>query len=174
MGPKKRFKRNFTLLESLPNELFLDIFSYLSSVDAVFAFSQLNNRFQCLTLNYSNTFDFKLVSKKKFDHVIRQHDMHRWRSLRLSDDDKTPGQVTYFCQSFSFNENISQLQTLSIINTKSDTALLFLRQLTLFTHLVSLSIGFVCGQTVPLVQLCSLKHLVINSCTHTKWMMVGN
>ena len=174
MVPRKRFKRDPTLLESLPNELFIDIFGFLSSVDTVCAFSRLNHRFQCLTLKYCYTFDFKSVRKAKFDYVIRQHDIHRWRSLRLSDDDKTPGQVTNFCQLFSFTENISQLQTLSIINTNSNTALLCLRQLTSFTHLVSLSIGFVCGKNIPFVELCSLKHLVINSCGHSNWMKVGN
>jgi len=174
MTSPKRFKRNVTLIESLPNELFLEIFGYLTNVDNVCTFSRLNKRFQCLILHYCYTFDFQSVSKAKFDYVIQQHDIHRWRSLRLSDDDNTPGQVTHFCRLFSFAVYISQLEVLSIINMKSNTALIFLPQLTSFTHLVSLSIGSVCGNSIPLLQLPSLKYLVINSCMHSKWMKVGH
>ncbi len=169
---KKRFKRDVTLIEYLPNELFLEVFNYLTDVDAVCAFSRLNTRFQSLTLDYCYTLDFQSVSKAKFDYVIRQHDIHRWRSLRLSDDDKTPGQVTHFCRLFSFAKHISQLQTLSLIHIKSSTALIFLPQLTSFTHLVSLSLGSVCGNSIRNLELPSLKHLVINSCMHSKWMTV--
>jgi hypothetical protein len=172
MVPKKRFKRDATSIEHLPNELILEIFNYLTNVDAVCAFTRLNQRFQALTLKYCNTFDFKSVSKAKFDYVIRYHNIHQWRSLRLSDDDNTPGQVTHFCRLFPFAEYISQLEVLSIIHTKPKAALMFLPQLTLFPHLVSLSIGSVCGKSIPSLEFHSLKHLVINSCMHTQWMKV--
>jgi hypothetical protein len=173
MVPKKRFKRDVTSIEYLPNELFVEVFNYLPDVDVVCAFSRLNQRFQSLTLKYCDTFDFKSVSKAKFDYVIRYHDMHRWKSLRLSDDDSTPGQVTHFCQIFSFKKYISQLKVLSIINMKSKIALNILSQLTSFSHLVSLSIGSVCGKSIPFLQLDSLKHLVINSCLHNQWIKVN-
>ncbi|CAF2388431.1 unnamed protein product [Rotaria sp. Silwood2] len=170
MISRKRFKRNLTSFEILPNEILVEIFSYLSDVDTVYAFSRLNKRFQYLILNCCYTFDFKSVNKTKFTYVIQQHDMYRWQSLRLSDDDNTPGQVTYFCQLFSLTENISQLKSLSIINIKPNSVSLFLSYLTLFTHLVSLSIGFVCGKTIPFIELPTLKYLVINSCMHSNWM----
>ena len=174
MVSRKRFKREATSIERLPNELFVEIFSYLTNVDAVCAFTKLNQRFQALTLKYCNAFDFKSVSKAKFDYVIRYHNIHQWRSLRLSDDDNTPGQVTHFCRSlFPFERYISQLQTLSIIHTKPKAALAFLPQLTLFPHLVSLSMGSVCGKSIPLLECRTLKRLAINSCTHTQWMKVN-
>lgn len=173
MVPKKRFKRDATSIERLPNELFLEIFNYLTNVDAVCAFSRLNQRFQALTLKYCDAFDFKSVSKAKFDYVIQHHNIHQWRSLRLSDDDNTPGQVTHFCRVFPFAEYISQLEVLSIIHTKPKAALIVLRQLTLFPHLVSLSIGSVCGKSIPLLEFHSLKHVAINSCMHTQWMKVN-
>jgi hypothetical protein len=172
MSLRKRFKRDPTLLEHLPNELVVEIFTYLLDVDSVYAFSRLNQRFKCLTLNYCSNFNFKSVNKVKFDYVIRQHDIHRWRSLCLSDDDNSPGQVTHFCQLFSFTEYISQLESLSIMNMEPTTALIFLPQLTSFQHLVSLSIGSVCGKTVPILELSSLKHLIIHSCMHSNWMKV--
>lgn len=169
----KRFKRDSTSIEYLPNELFFEIFNYLTDVDTVCAFSRLNQRFLWLAKDYCKNFDFKSVSKAKFDYVIRQNDIDRWQSLRLSDDDNTPGQVAYFCRLFSFTEHISQLKVLSIINMKPNTTSIFSSQLSSLTNLVSLSIGFICGNSIPLLQLPSLKHLVINSCIHSKWMTVG-
>lgn len=169
----KRFKRDITLIERLPNELILDVCSYLTGVDAVCAFSRLNQRFLSLTRDYCNTFDFKSISKAKFDYVIQQNNTYRWQSLRLSDDDNTPSQVKYFCDLFPFDKHILQLKVLSIINMKPNTASIFSSQLTSFTNLVSLSIGFICGNSIPFLQLTSLKHVVINSCMHTKWMTVG-
>jgi hypothetical protein len=174
MTVRKRFKRETTLFEWLPNELFVEIFSYLSDVDTVCAFSRLNQRFRCLTLNYCDTFDFKSVSKAKFNYVLQQHDIHHWRSLRLSDDDKTPGQITHFCQLYPFAEHISELEVLSINNMKSTTALIILPQLQSFTHLVSLSIGYVCGKAIPLLEMPTLKRLVISSCMDSNWMKVRN
>lgn len=172
MKARKRFKHTQTLLEDLPNEILIEVFIYLSDIDNVYAFSQLNSRFQDLILNQCSRFDFKSVNKTKFDYIIKQHNMNKWRSLRLSDDDHTPGQVSHFCKLYSFSNDLSQLETLSIINLKQPTASLFVCHLKLFTNLVSLTIGSVCGKTMPLVQLPNLKHLVISSCMHTNWMKV--
>ncbi len=171
---QKRFKRDCTLLERLPNELFLEIFNYLSDVDVVYAFSQLNHRFQCLILNYCHTFDFKSVSKTKFKLVIQEHNTQQWRSLRLSDDDDTPGQITLFSQLFPFIKYVSQLETLSLINMKPKTAQFIIPQMKIFTHLVSLTIGSICGKDISTLELSSLKYLVIRSCKHSKWMKVRN
>ncbi|CAF3639660.1 unnamed protein product [Adineta steineri] len=159
MSAAKRFKRDFTPLETLPNELFLEIFSYISGVDTVHAFSGLNNRFQCLISDYCRTFNFESISKAKFDYIIRQHDIHQWRSLHLSDNDKTPGQVVYFFRLFSFVEKYTQLKTLSISNVTCNSSLLFLPKLKSFTHLVKLSIG----SKLPLE---SLQHTIEHHCTH--------
>ncbi|CAF3426999.1 unnamed protein product [Rotaria socialis] len=170
MTARKRFKHNVTLLESLPNEMFIEIFYYLLDVDTVYAFSKLNKRFQDLILNYCSAFDFKSVNRVKFDYIIRQHDVHRWRSLRLSDDDITPGQMAHFCQLCSFPENISQLKALSVVNMKLNSSSLFTPHLTSFNQLVSLSIGHVCGKNIPRVELPALRYVVVNSCMHSNWM----
>lgn len=99
---KKRQKQNLsTLLEYLPNELFAQIFSYLNGVDAVFAFSQLNDRFQCLILKYCPFFDFKSISKIEFDRVFQHDDTKQCKSLRISNDDHRPDHLEYFCQFYS-------------------------------------------------------------------------
>ncbi|CAF4380775.1 unnamed protein product, partial [Adineta steineri] len=93
---QKRFKHQSTIFERLPNELHIEIFSYLLHVDIVYAFSQLNNRFQNLILNHCHTFDFKSINSTKFKCIIRQHQPERWRYLRLSNETETPGQIIYF------------------------------------------------------------------------------
>ena len=173
MSEPKRFKHDYTSIEQLPNELFVEIFGYLNGIDTVYAFSQLNNRFQSLLNNYVNIFDFKSISKAKFDFVTQHHDIHQWRSLRLSEDDQTPGQIKLFCQLFPPAQYISQLQSLAVLNMQPKYAQDFLSQLISFDHLVSLTIGKICGQKIQPIDLPSLKQLVVTSCPHTDWIMVS-
>ncbi len=58
MGKKRSKQTYLALLEHLPNETFIEIFSYLNGVDAIFAFSNLNNRFQCLLYEYCQALQF--------------------------------------------------------------------------------------------------------------------
>ena len=101
MGKKRRERNWSTFLEDLPNELFAQIFSYLNGVDDLFAFSHLNNRFQCLLIENCQFFDFKWISKLKFDLVFQYDNTKQWKSLRICDDKHTPDHVEYFCQFYS-------------------------------------------------------------------------
>jgi hypothetical protein len=174
MSEPKRFKYEFTILEHLPNELFVEIFGYLNGVDTVYAFFQLNTRFQCLLNDYVNIFDFKSISKAKFNFIIQRHNIHRWRSLCLSDDDDTPGQITLFCQLFPPAKCISQLQSFTALNMKPKYAREFLLQINSLKNLVSLSIGKICGFDIQSIELPSLKRLNLTSCKHTNWIMVSD
>jgi hypothetical protein len=173
MSESKRFKRDFTSLEQLPNELFIEIFAFLNGVDIVYALSQLNTRFQFLLIQYVNIFDFKSISKSKFHYIIQHHDIHQWRSLRLSEDDETPGQIRLFCQLYPPHQYISQLQSLCALNMTFKYAGEFLCQLVSFDHLVSLEIGNICGENIQPFQLPSLKRLIVTACKHTAWMRVN-
>ncbi|CAF3933453.1 unnamed protein product [Rotaria sordida] len=161
---------NFTLLEALPNEIFLEIFQYLNGVDTIYAFSQLNNRFQHLLIKYVKTFDFKSITKVKFDFVTQHHDIHRWRSLRLSEDIETPGQIGLFCQLFPLPKYISQIQSLSILNMKPKFAKTVLSQLISFDYLISLTVTTICGENIQPFKLSSLKQLVFTGCKHNNWI----
>jgi hypothetical protein len=174
MNEPKRFKRESTIFEYLPNELFLEIFGYLNGVDTVYAFSKLNIRFQCLINDYVKDFDFKFVSKAKFDFITRLHHIHQWRSLCLSDDDKTPGQIKLFCQLFPLAQHIHQIQILAVLNMTPTYAQEFLTQIESFENLTSLSIGRICGFNIQSIELPSLKRLVLTSCKYTSWIMVRN
>jgi len=174
MNEPKRFKRESTILEHLPNELFVEIFGYLNGVDTVYAFSQLNIRFRCLINDYVRNFDFKFVSKAKFDFITRLHDTHQWRSLCLSDGDKTPGQIKSFCQLFPLAKHIHQIQSLAALDMTPKYAQEFLLQIGSFENLTSLSIGRICGFNIPSIELPSLKRLVLTSCKYTSWIMVSH
>jgi len=88
-------KNAVLVIENLPDELFRKIFSYLTGIDAVFAFSLLNTRFQCLLKKYCQGFDFKSINKIKFDIIFSQYDKQCWKSLKLSNED-VPKQIEYF------------------------------------------------------------------------------
>lgn len=173
MSNNKRFKREPTLLEQLPNELFIEIVSYLNGVDALYAFSQLNTRFQHVTFNYCSIFDFKSVSKAKFDFVIRQEDKQQWRWLRLSDDFDTPGQITLFFRQVSLANDLSQLRSLTLVNSSQEDKTVLLSQINSLVNLESLSIDSICGKDMSPIDLPLLKRLIVSSCCHTDWMKVN-
>ncbi|CAF4956639.1 unnamed protein product [Rotaria sp. Silwood1] len=170
MSVATNFQSKLKFLEQLPNEIFLEIFQYLNGVDITYGFSQLNTRFQCLLIKWVNKFDFKSVTKDKFYYVIQHHNMHRWRSLCLCDDDKTPGQIRLFYQLFPLAENVSQLQSLSILNMKPKFATDILSQLVSFNNLISLTVTTICGEDIPSFELPSLKRLVVTGCKCNDWI----
>lgn len=172
MNGNKRFKPEPTSLEQLPTELFIDIFRYLNGVDAVFAFSQLNTRFEDMIFKFSLVFDFKSMSKAKFDFVTEYHQKERWLALGLSNAYDTPGQIEYFCKRYSLANEFTLLRSLSLGDMQiKDTDALF-PQLKALTNLVSLSIGSFCGKRMPLLELPQLKRLTVHTCFHTEWMKV--
>ncbi|CAF0944792.1 unnamed protein product [Adineta steineri] len=171
MTESKRFKRESTTFEYLPNEVCVEVFSYLNGVDTVYAFSSLNSRFQSLINNYVDIFNFKSVSKKKFCFVIQHRNIKRWRSLCLSNNDDTPGQIKLFCQLFPSTKYIHQLQSLTILNTQRIDTERFLLQVPLFNNLVSLSIENVCGVSIQSINLPKLQQLTLTSCKYTSWLM---
>lgn len=48
MASKQHDQDGITLIECVPNEIFIEILSYITFIDAVVAFSNLNSRFQSL------------------------------------------------------------------------------------------------------------------------------
>lgn len=170
----KRFKPNPTLFEQLPNEVLIEILDYLNGVDAVFAFSNLNYRFQCLLLQYTKIFDFKSVSKAKFDFIIQQHHPIRWQSLCLSDDHDTPDQIAAFRQRFSFDKYLTQLYSLKLLNNKVNESYSLLSEISSLKYIVSLSIDHVClcENNVQSLKLPSLKKLTICTCQVSDWIQV--
>ncbi len=172
MGKRRQKSNRSKLFEYLPNEIFAEIFSYLNGVDAVFAFSKLNHRFQCLVFEYCQSFDFQSISKSQFDLVSQYHNTKRWKSLRISNDKHTPDFVEYFCQVYSLINDFPQLQSLAIANLSPNNNYTIFSQLPSLTNLVSLKIELICGENMSPFDLPNLKRLAFASCTNIHWIKV--
>jgi hypothetical protein len=111
--------------ESLPNELFLTLFEYLTVVDLFRAFVGLNTRFNTLLFEkfHKHRLDFRSISKRDFDFVCQRYlpsIVDQTSSIYLSDDDETPDQINCF---LSYNWTFRQftnLQSLSLYNLRSE------------------------------------------------------
>lgn len=97
-------------LESLPNELLLDLFQYFSTIDVLHAFFNLNTRFTELLITYFQTylFDFQSTSKQNFDSLCHDYlpifSTHI-RSIRLSENDETPQAIErFYAHGWSFGK----------------------------------------------------------------------
>ncbi|UJR07902.1 hypothetical protein I4U23_012185 [Adineta vaga] len=133
------------LLEDLPNELFLKIFSYLNGADCILAFSIINKRFQSFLFEYCQQVDFENKTKSELDLILANHSTYKWKSLKLFNNEHTPGQIDYFFQQYPLLTYFIQLESLSLISLNPiDESLLI--QLCFLTNLTSLKLGFICAQ----------------------------
>jgi hypothetical protein len=110
--------------ELLANELILDIFEYLNSIQLLRTFHGLNIRFNKLLYLHFQRFplDFRSVSKHEFD-IICQRILplitDQITSIHLSNDDDTPDQPNlFFSYGFHFQQFIN-LQSLSLYHIRS-------------------------------------------------------
>lgn len=112
-------------LELLPNELLLEIFKFLSTVDLLRAFYELNNRFNDLLvkhIQYHKYIDLQSTSKYNFDFFWKQY-LSKWTdqitSLSFSDGNNTPDQMDQF---YTYGFTLCQftcLQSLSLSHIHS-------------------------------------------------------
>ncbi len=111
-------------LESLANELFLDLFEFVTTIDLLRAFRGLNNRFDTLLFTHFRGYhlDFESMSKHDFDEMCQEYFESiagRTISLRLSNDDATPQQIEHF---FSYGitlDKMTHLRALSVCYIRS-------------------------------------------------------
>ncbi|CAF3879379.1 unnamed protein product [Rotaria sp. Silwood1] len=130
--------------ESLANELFLEVFKYLSTSHIYHAFHGLNVRLDELILEYfrNSHLDFRSISKLDFDIIIQEYlpgMLDRITSLCLSDDDDTPGQIDDFFSHGLELRQLVNLHSLLLSNIRSesimDKIILDLPYLSNLTHL---------------------------------------
>ena len=172
MAGKQQNRNDAMLFERMPNEIFIEVLSYMTCINAVIAFSTLNSRFQSLLIEFCHRFNFTSVSKKNFDIVFQNQDTNRWRSLKLHDGDYTPGQVNYFFETHSLIDKFCQLRNLSIMKLKPNHPYPLFTQLPSLSNLVSLEIEPLCGHNILEVELPNLKKLTFSSCPNTSWLKV--
>lgn len=111
------------VLESLPNELMLSLFDYLSLVQLFQAFYGLNSRFNTLVLVHCRKchLDFRLMAKTNFDAICNNYlpsIVDGVISLGLSDDDNTPQQIGLFLSHNFHLKQFINLQTVSLSNIR--------------------------------------------------------
>ncbi|CAF0991485.1 unnamed protein product [Adineta ricciae] len=107
------------VLESLPNEILLTIFDYLSGVDILQAFCNLNYHFNNLLHNQYQRyyFDFRSVSKYTFTTICQQclpSITNEVISLHLNNDGTTPGQIDLFSSYLPPLTHFKYLRSLSL------------------------------------------------------------
>jgi hypothetical protein len=107
----KRLKTSFenekflrTNLQNLPNELFYQIFSYLTDGEIVSSFSSLtqDNRFDQL-IRRRTSLNFRSIGRRElfnYEHLINPSMI---RDIRLFNDDDTPGIIKSFFYMHSFD-----------------------------------------------------------------------
>jgi hypothetical protein len=113
-------------LESLANELLLDLFDFLSTAHLLRAFNGLNSRFNTLISHFiraSRRIDCRSMSKGQLDFVCQKHlpsIAHRIISLSLSDDDETPQQIDRFLSHGLKLDQFIHLRSLSFYHFRSE------------------------------------------------------
>ncbi|CAF1448516.1 unnamed protein product [Rotaria sordida] len=111
-------------LESLANEILLDLFEFINGVHLLRAFFDLNSRFnQLLVVHFQRyDMDFRSISKQYFNIICKQHlplIMNRIVSLHLSNDDETPNLPNVFL-SYGFTlDRFNHLQSLKLYYIRS-------------------------------------------------------
>jgi hypothetical protein len=116
---------NKMTLESLSNELFIDLFELFNAVDLLRAFIGLNTRINSLLLTHFRTYrvDFRSIFKKDFDIFYRTYlpsILSRIIYLRLSDDDDTPYQCFHLLSAGFTLGRFDNLRSLTFNCVSSD------------------------------------------------------
>ncbi|CAF1662273.1 unnamed protein product, partial [Adineta ricciae] len=116
-------------LDDLANELFLEIFQYLSTFDLLRSFYDLNHRinqllfahFRTAVIDFGSTSldDFRLVCRDYFPSFV-----NCVTSLRLSNDDETPQQMEVFLEHGLALPQLLNLRSLTLHNIRSNSNVL--------------------------------------------------
>ncbi|CAF3947370.1 unnamed protein product [Adineta steineri] len=159
----------------LPNELFYEVFEYLTTYEILYAFKGLDKRIDVFLSKYKK-YDLNFIScpKWKFDFVCQSISSEQFRSLILSDD--TPRQIHLFFNLFYIRQFVN-LESLTLIEITEQDSNKLLPKLSHLPNLSYLSIQsrdrtIIPSIQSPLVKLphhliskISLKHLSIGICS---------
>ncbi|CAF1074930.1 unnamed protein product [Rotaria sordida] len=109
-------------LESLPNELLLDLFKYFSTVQLLRSFNDLNSRFNNLLFHDFRDYhlDFRSISRDNFKILCQQYlpvIIDQVSSLRLAnDDDDSPQQIDLFFSHVSSTDDNADYDLQILLN----------------------------------------------------------
>lgn len=103
-------------LDRLPTEILYQILDLLHCETILTSFANVSRRFREIAKTYNRyRIDLRSISKSNFHIICRMIQPENVKSLTLSDDDKTPGQIGLFLSSFDINK-FKQLRHLTLIN----------------------------------------------------------
>jgi hypothetical protein len=116
-------------LESLPNEIFLDLFEYFYGVELLNAFYGLNSRFNFILYKHFRFYclDFQSLSKRNFDVICQQHlpfIADRVIQLQLYGYDDMSQQINLFLSYIPSFGQFTHLRSLMLSNLHSYETLL--------------------------------------------------
>lgn len=115
-----------TVLEDLPDEILLEICSYLSPLDILYSFDQLNSRLRCTIQEFHSQQDLSSCSWQEFYRLACPMFVRSFaeglNKLTLSNE-TCPGQIRLFEQSLgpeTIHERFIQLKSLKLIEFAND------------------------------------------------------
>jgi len=133
-----------TNLESLADELLLDLFEFFDTIHLFRAFHGLNSRFDGLLFNLFQAYrlDFRSITKHDFNILCDEYlpqISYQTIALRLSDDDDTPQQTELFLLRDNLFHQFTRLKAFSLYHVFSkeimETLSFQLENLPTLTHL---------------------------------------
>lgn len=131
-------------LESLANELLLDLFEYFNTIHLFYVFYGLNSRFNDLLLHTFQAYriDFRSIIKNDFNILCIEYlpqISDQTISLRLSNDDDTPQQIELFLKQNDVLHQFTRLKAFSLYHVFSEEIMEIicfqLKNLPTLTHL---------------------------------------
>ncbi|CAF1145232.1 unnamed protein product [Rotaria sordida] len=132
---------SISFIENLSNDIFYEIFDYLDGIDIYEAFSNLNYRFQQL-LNASSLLfkiKLKLQSNESYMNIYKQLiliNRHQIFSFHLD----LPSHLNQFFSSFIIDMSLKRVESLVLVQIKSNTLISLLINLVSLPRLFSLTI----------------------------------
>ncbi|CAF1009901.1 unnamed protein product [Rotaria sordida] len=140
----KTLKPNISIFEFLPNELILNLFEYLYCDDIIYAFNNLNYRFQLLLHSYEYyhlNFD-KIIMKSKFNLIENLPlNIQHVKSLTLSNNVYSCTNIEQCLLKYPIELFYIRLQSLSFIPKDTDQLLYLILLLPNFQQLKYLLIS---------------------------------
>ncbi|CAF0838976.1 unnamed protein product [Rotaria sordida] len=140
----RRTKPNISIFEFLPNELILNLFEYLYCDDIIYAFNNLNYRFQLLLYTYEYyhlNFD-QIIMKSKFNLIENLPlNIQHVKSLTLSNNVYSSTNIEQCLLKYPIELFYIRLQSLSFIPRDTDQLLYLILLLPNFQQLKYLLIS---------------------------------
>ncbi len=160
-----------SMFDLFPNELFYDVFEYLTTYDILYAFKGINTRIDTLLGKYVKyDLDFKSWPKSKFDFNCQSIRPEQVRTLILSSADDTCRQIHKFFELFYIRQFIN-LQSLTLIQITEQELNKIVTKLNHLSKLSHLSIKLV-DSLIPQITVPSIKYLSISICSMSRLQQI--